>query len=25
LERTLGDAGAEYKLFNIAEGNATTL
>lgn len=25
LERTLGDAGAEYKLFNIAEGSATTL
>lgn len=25
LERTLGEAGAEYKLFNIAEGAATTL
>ena len=25
LERTLGEAGAEYKLFNIAAGTATTL
>ena len=25
LERTFGEAGAEYKLFNIAEGRATTL
>jgi DNA replication and repair protein RecF len=25
LERTLGEAGAKYKLFNIAEGRATTL
>jgi DNA replication and repair protein RecF len=25
LERTLGEAGAEYKLFTISEGRATTL
>jgi hypothetical protein len=25
LERTLGEAGAEYKLFTIADGKASTL
>ena len=25
LERTLGQAGVEYKLYNIAQGSATTL
>lgn len=25
LERTLGEAGVDYKLFNITQGKATTL